>query len=104
VRIQAPEGIRRNSEVDVEGVPGESPSEVQDEVNVIAWLAKSIEALITTVAAIGIQVEQAEESIERIAMGAADFGGRPARAATWHHEYRISSFAGWPQEIERIMR
>jgi hypothetical protein len=47
-------------------------------------------------------VEQTQESIERVTMGAADFGGRPARAATWHHEYRMSSFAGWPQEIEMI--
>ena len=67
-------------------------------------LAKSIETLITPVAAIGIHVEHAEESIERISVRAADFGGRSARAATWHHEYRMSSFAGWPQEIEGIVR
>lgn len=77
---------------------------VQDEVDIIAWLAESIEAVITTFAAIGIQVEETEKSIERVAMGAADLGGRPARAATWHHEYRMSSFAGSPQEIGRTVR
>jgi len=47
-------------------------SPVQDEVDAIVWLAKSIEALIATFAAIGIQVEQAQESIEQVAMRAAD--------------------------------
>ena len=63
-------------------------------------LLESIEALVATVTAVGKQVEQTQESVERVPMCATDFGGRIARAALWHHVDRMSPLMGTLQEMQ----